>query len=149
MVSGLIPYAKYYLPDAKVAVCLLSNRATSQQEDALLEIIKQAASQKNCLVVASIDFSITSSGGSAAHDRQTQAAIEQLDYRAISEMDDANLDSPQALTVIFAVRDGARRGRGRSAGPQQFRPDFVPAATTRRSGRNTTYFIYGAISTKD
>ena len=108
-VAGLIPFIKYYYPDAEVAVCLLSNRLSREKRERAVQILGNAAASGRTLLLASVDCSHYLTPAEAKlRDEETAAAIESFDYEKIRRFTDSNIDSPQTLEVFlrYAERNG-------------------------------------------
>ena len=101
--SDLIPYAKYYLPDAKVVTILLSRQVTLQQTEDMAEVLAAQGNDKKILVVGSIDFSHgLSVEEGKKRDEGTLAAINHHDLAAIKKMSNEHLDSPETLCTLLS-----------------------------------------------
>lgn len=103
-VAGLIPFVKYYLPDAEVSVCLLSNRLSQKRLEEVQRVIKAQSQGQNILVLASADCShYLTYDAAKKRDIETAAAIEGFRYEQIMGFSDSNVDSPQAVTTFMTV----------------------------------------------
>ncbi|NLW79720.1 MAG: AmmeMemoRadiSam system protein B [Ruminococcaceae bacterium] len=141
--AGLVPYIAHYLPDAKVAVCLVSVQAAEKRMEALRQHLFEYAESGNVLLVASADFSHYQQPEVAAvYDAATQRSIEAFDYDTISAYSSKNVDSPQALTAFLkavAHFDADLVQLGHSSSPEKIaagisNPIFEAGITT--------YFVY-------
>ncbi|MCL2415539.1 MAG: AmmeMemoRadiSam system protein B [Defluviitaleaceae bacterium] len=102
--SVLIPYIHHYLPNTKVAPILLNRSLSFEGTINLFDWIADwiDESEKNILLVASIDFShFLTSAESAERDSVTANAILNKDYFLIHTMDDSYLDSPASLIIFL------------------------------------------------
>lgn len=109
--SSLVPYIKYYLPDAKMVTMLLTRRVTLEQSNDIAQLLASIAQNKKCLVVGSVDFSHGLSAKEAKlRDKDTRQAILTNDLARIKRMPNENLDSPETLcTVLYYMQEhGAR-----------------------------------------
>lgn len=101
-VSGLIPYVKYYLPDAQVSAVLLQNRLEPQRAEALAGELLRLSEEKKLLLICSVDFShYLTPREAAAQDAVTRRALEEMDIPSIQRFSDSNMDSPQSVTVFL------------------------------------------------
>jgi len=103
-VSVLIPYIKYYLPDAKVAPFLLNRRLTLETVYNFAKILSDEinASGKKVLFIGSIDFShYLPISFAKENDKITEAAILNKNYRKIQEFSNEYVDSPQSLNTFL------------------------------------------------
>ncbi len=100
--TGLVPFIKYYLPDVKIAACLLSNKLEKEREEELAKELFRLSREKNILLLCSVDFSHTLMPIEAAeHDLQTINAVKNFDYATLSSFSDTNIDSPQSIKILL------------------------------------------------
>lgn len=103
-ISSLVPYVKYYLPEAKIVPLLLHGNLGPEGSKDLAEKIRDAAGSRSWIVIGSIDFSHYLPPDTADKmDEITLEAIEAADLRAISRMDNDYLDSPPSLMTILEI----------------------------------------------
>lgn len=104
--SSLIPYVKYYLPDAKVASLLISGRADKTVPPKTAELLKEMSEDKSCLFVFSIDFShYLPPEKTEEMDKITLEAVMSRDLDSIAEMSDDNMDSPRCMCTFLELMD--------------------------------------------
>ncbi len=104
--SSLLPYLKYYLPDAKVACLLISGRADKAAPKKTAELLKDISEDKNCLFVFSIDFShYLPPEKTEEMDKITLEAVLSRDLESIAEMTDDNMDSPRCMCTFLELMD--------------------------------------------
>ncbi len=104
--SSLLPYVKYYLPDAKVACLLVSGRADKAVPKKTAELLKEMSEDKSCLFVFSIDFShYLPPEKTEDMDKITLEAVLSRDLDSISEMTDDNMDSPRCMCTFLELMD--------------------------------------------
>lgn len=105
-VAGLIPYVRACFPDAKVTVCLLSNRLSQDRLDALLREIFALSEEKKILLLGSIDFSHYLQPDEAAkYDAQTMDILETGQWKRLRGLDDKNMDSPKTLELLIRYNE--------------------------------------------
>ena len=103
-VAGLIPFVKHYLPNAKVMVCLLSNRLTEERRAEASRLLRELCANGKTLLVASVDCShYLGPEEAAAMDEITAAAIESFDLKTVMTFGDSNIDSPQTVSVLLEL----------------------------------------------
>lgn len=105
----LIPYIYHYLPGTPVAPILLSRALSLDEIVNLYRWLENwiAASDKNVLLVASIDFShFLTPSEAALRDVATKQAIHERDFQRLHAMCDYYLDSPAAMIVFLKYLDG-------------------------------------------
>lgn len=141
--AGLIPFVKYYLPDTKAAVLLLSNRLSRERLSAVWETVQKVCAENRVLLVASADCShYLMPADAAKRDGETAEAIESFDYGRILGFSDANVDSPQTVTTFLKVAEPMTLTRlGHSSSPEK-----LPFALTNPAYDEgiTTYYVYAA-----
>ena len=149
-VAGIIPFVKKYLPEARVSVCLVSNRLSAKRLEALQGLAAELAEEGDLLLVASVDCSHYLTPQEAVPmDEETAQAIESWDFGRIMTFGDDHVDSPQAVTTFLAV--------ARSAGAELVRldhsssPEKLPYALSNPVyGEGiTTYYVYAAMTAEN
>ncbi|MCL1995863.1 MAG: AmmeMemoRadiSam system protein B [Defluviitaleaceae bacterium] len=103
-VSILIPYIYHYLPGVPVAPLLVSRRLSFEQTLELFWWIQNwiEKSQKNVLLVASIDFShFLTVPQSRVADQTTKEAIRNHDLQTIHRMNYHHVDSAASLIIFL------------------------------------------------
>jgi phosphate transport system substrate-binding protein len=113
--ATLMPFIKYYLPQAQVVSIILSRECRLEQLHALAEIIYETGRIKPVFVLASIDFShYLHIEETAQRDAVTDALIQAGDIQAIKELGGGNIDSPESMITLInytAHFPGARAER--------------------------------------
>lgn len=104
--SSIIPYVKYFLPEAKTACVLMSKGAHESFPSALSEILAEYESKKNCLFLFATDFSHYLQPYQADEmDEQTRMAVFSKDYHTISAMTNSHVDSPHSLETFVRLSE--------------------------------------------
>lgn len=107
-VGALMPFIKYFIPEAKVVPIIIQHGATLQEVDELLDAIAPYLDE-DAVLLASVDFSHYLTRSEAQlKDQITLQAMEKFDYTALFKMGDDHLDSPASLACSF--RWAERRG---------------------------------------
>jgi AmmeMemoRadiSam system protein B len=106
-VSSLVPYIKYFLPDAKIVPVLLHGNLSQKDAVKLGSLLGRIMSDDpGTIMIASIDFSHYLSTPEADRmDIITWKAISSWDLDAISRMGNDNLDSVPSMTAMMAAMD--------------------------------------------
>ena len=100
----MIPFVKHYLPNAKVMVCLLSNRLTEERRAETSRLLRELCADGKTLLVASVDCShYLGPEEAATMDEITAAAIESFDLGTVMTFGDSNIDSPQTVSVLLEL----------------------------------------------
>lgn len=110
-IAALVPYVKYYLPDARIVPILLHGNYGLEASKRLAREIQAAAGDESYIVIGSVDFSHYLPPDEADRkDEITLKAIADRDLEAISRMDNGHLDSPPSvITVLEAMNlEGAK-----------------------------------------
>lgn len=98
-ISGLVPFVKKSLPQAKIVPIILKYR-TNQQEIKDLSLAIEKYSHDNTLVLASVDFSHYQSALVADfHDAKSRNVIENL---AVDRTANLEIDSPASIAVVLS-----------------------------------------------
>lgn len=122
-ISSLVPYIKYYLPEAKIVPVLLYGNYTPGQSKKLGTLLAEIAAERpDTAILASIDFSHYLDVVTA--DRMDEATLDAIcswDLDRLGMMNNDNLDSvPSAITLLTAMdalgaRDIAVTGHNNSS----------------------------------
>ncbi len=143
--AGLVPFVRYYLPRARVAACLVSNRLGGEALTALVDTAASLCENNRVLLVASVDCShYLSSANAAARDEQTKQAVASGDMARILTFGDANIDSPQA--VVTLLETARRQGADITLLDHASSADKLPFSSDNPAFREgvTTYHVYAA-----
>ncbi len=96
-VTGLLRDLKYYFPHAKIAPFMFRRDATYDEVKILVDSL--SSSCRDCLVVASVDFSHTESAVlSSLHDEFTLRALNHANVTSLYNL--AEVDSPESLAFL-------------------------------------------------
>ncbi len=112
-ISALIPYIKYYIPDAKIVPVLLHGNYTQRDSKELGGLLAEIISDRpDAVILASIDFSHYLDVNKADKmDEKTLAAISSWNMDEISMMSNDNLDSvPSVITLLTAMDTVGAKG---------------------------------------
>lgn len=96
--SALIPFVKYYFPEAKAACLLVGSSADRNASEDISRLLTDISREKKCLFLFSVDFShYLEPDDTDRHDSETRKAVISGDLDAINRMTDANVDSYRCL----------------------------------------------------
>ncbi len=110
-ISSIVPYIKYYLPNAKIVPIILHGNYGMKNSIELGHKIFSSISQKKALVIASVDFSHYLTPEKADKmDEITLRALKAWDISAISQMTNDNMDSPPSIMTFLTVMKDAGTG---------------------------------------
>lgn len=105
-ISGLVPYIKHYLPDAKLLPVLLHGDYGPEDSERLGSFLAESLQGKKAVILASVDFSHYLPVDRADRmDEITLQALEGMDSEKISKMDNDNLDSPPSIITLLAAME--------------------------------------------
>lgn len=100
----LMPFVRYYFPEAKTACLLVSGRSEPIISADIAQLLREMAAEKNCLFVFSIDFShYLDPDMTAEMDSITLDAVMSRDTELISRMTDDNLDTPRGMCAFIEL----------------------------------------------
>jgi AmmeMemoRadiSam system protein B len=103
-ISGLVPYIKHYLPEARILPVLLHGDYGMENSEKLGRLLAESLRDKKAVVVASVDFSHYLPVGKADRmDEITLQALKSMDAERISRMSNDNLDSPPSVIALLAA----------------------------------------------
>ena len=104
--SAIIPFVKYYYPDAKVACLLVSGRTSTDMSQQIAELLASIAKEKNCLFVFSVDFShYLTLEETDVCDEQTREAVLSGDLDMISRMGSDHMDAPRCMHIFISLTE--------------------------------------------
>lgn len=102
-VAGLMPFIKYYLPNANVVPLIISNHTTEEEAELLAENLINYM-DKDTVLVAPVDFSHYLTNEQAGEkDKLTLGVIKNHDYRQLFTLNNDYLDSPSSVAVLLMV----------------------------------------------
>ena len=141
--SSHIPFIKSYLPDAKVAVLLVSPRAGRDFPARLADTLYDLSQQKRIFFAFSIDFSHYLQPYEAEkHDAETLEAVMNGDTGTIERFTNDNVDTPYCLGTfvrLSALLGGkiteADHGNTYTVGNLPYTPSLFPEGVT-------SYFVF-------
>lgn len=110
-VGNLMPFVKYYLPEARVVPVVMHRNVGEKEVQGLLATLKPVLDRRT-VVVASVDFSHYLTAGQAEEkDRITLRCMKRFDYSVLFRMGNDHLDAPAALVCAMrrAEMEGARK----------------------------------------
>lgn len=102
-VSGIMPFIKYYLPQAKVVPILLSGKLNKNDSAVLANSLSKFIT-KDAVVVAAVDFShYLTSSQAKKKDQTTLAVMKDFDYKQLYLLNNDYLDSPPSIGALLMV----------------------------------------------
>jgi MEMO1 family protein len=100
-VSGIIPFVKYYLPDARVVPILLSG-FMSERDISNLSVNLAQVMDHDTVLIAAVDFSHNLTSPEAqAKDKITYALMQSGNYGKILNLNNEYLDSPASVVTLL------------------------------------------------
>jgi len=104
--SSLVPFIKYYFPEASVAVLLVEANAPRDFSERASALLARFAEEKNCLFVFSVDFShYLGPEQIYERDEESRLAILEADTEKIARMTNANVDSPKSILAFLGLNE--------------------------------------------
>ena len=101
-IKTIIPFIKYYFPEAKVVPIILTSRHDQSMSLVLAQKISLLLEDKKTLILSSIDFSHYLDLATAEqNDQVSLEAIYNRDYSLLSNLNSDYLDSPPTLIVLL------------------------------------------------
>lgn len=98
-ISGLVPFIKNSLPEAKILPIILKLNTPQKDLDYLADYLANNTSKKKTLVLASVDFSHYQPLSVANfHDQTSQAVMEDFDLNRVHNLE---LDSPGSIYTVL------------------------------------------------
>lgn len=135
--SYLVPWLRHAFPEATLLPVLISGALDREGCLALSETLSAFASQKRCLVVASIDFSHDQAPEAAlAYDAVTWRHIRNTDAKAVLRLDNRHLDAPPTLATFLLTMEHVGAGDPALVGHAE-----ASLFLGRRVDRTTSYLV--------
>lgn len=101
--SAIMPFIKYYLPDAKVVPILISGGLTQDDSELLANKLSSFIT-KDVIIVAPVDFSHYLTNSQAKEkDETTLQVLKEFNYRKLYLLNNDYLDSPPSIGVLLMV----------------------------------------------
>ncbi|MCL2703456.1 MAG: AmmeMemoRadiSam system protein B [Defluviitaleaceae bacterium] len=98
----ITPFIRHYLPEAQIVSIMLSRGCTMEELEALAGILHEISLEKNILLLSSVDFShFQEISETERRDAATHGFIMAEDYRALKDLDNSYLDSPEAVILLM------------------------------------------------
>lgn len=108
-IAALIPYVKYYLPEAKVVPLILHGNLGLDSSMELANTLLECIGEREYIVIGSVDFSHYLPPNEAEQmDEISIKAIKERDFLAISRMDNDYLDSPPTIMTLLELMNKER-----------------------------------------
>ncbi len=143
--AGLIPFVKYYLPEASVSCLLVSGTAGNNASDDISETLSGLSEEKNCLFVFSVDFShYLNPEDTQLHDEETLDAILNEDFDRITKMDNANMDSPLCICTFLKLSNILNCDVANLDHSNSLKISRLPYTHSSFANGLTSYFIFAA-----
>lgn len=102
-VSGILPFVKYYIKDARVVPILLK-RGFSEKESEILASQIAGMADEDTVIVAAVDFSHYLTGGQAKKkDEVTLKIMQDFDYPKLYPLNNDYMDSPPSIGILLKV----------------------------------------------
>lgn len=102
--STVIPFVKYYFPEAKTACLLVGSYSDKDISEDISKLLTEISKEKKCLFVFSIDFShYLEPNETDRRDKETLSAVLSGDIVSINQMTDANVDSYRCLGAFVRL----------------------------------------------
>lgn len=102
-VSAIMPFIKFYLPQAKVVPILLSGKMTQNESELLADGLSSILT-KETVLVASVDFShYLLSKEAQKKDETTIQAIKNFNYKQLYLFNNDYLDSPPSIGTLLGA----------------------------------------------
>lgn len=103
-ISALVPYIKYYFPDAQIAFILVDEKADKDIPERLAKLY--SGFDKECLFLFSADFShYLPAHNTEKNDLETIEAVAEMNYKKVAAMTDDNVDSPYVLSTFMHLAE--------------------------------------------
>lgn len=145
-VSALIPFAKYYFPEAKISAVLVGAETDKKVPEKLSAALSELYGEKNILTVFSVDFShYLQPHDTAEHDEETRRAVLAGDLSAVAAMTDSNMDSPYCIGTFMRLTDNLGGGIMELDHSNSLEMSGLPYSAAAFPEGLTSYFVFGGV----
>lgn len=145
-VSSLIPFVKYYFPDAKVSAVLVGVNADKKVPEMLSAALSELYGEKRILTVFSVDFShYLQPRDTAEHDEETRRAVLGGDLSAVAAMTDSNMDSPYCIGTFMRLTEQLGGSIAELDHSNSLEMSGLPYSAEAFPEGLTSYFIFSGI----
>ncbi|MGN0586920.1 MAG: AmmeMemoRadiSam system protein B [Oscillospiraceae bacterium] len=145
-VSSLIPFAKYYFPEAKISAVLVGAAVDKKTPDKLAAALTELYGERNILTVFSVDFShYLQPYDTAEHDEETRRAVLAGDLSAVAAMTDSNMDSPYCIGTFMRLTDNLGGGIAELDHSNSLEMSGLPYSAAAFPEGLTSYFVFGGV----
>ncbi|MFA6294792.1 MAG: AmmeMemoRadiSam system protein B [Candidatus Paceibacterota bacterium] len=104
-IGSIVPFIKYYIPDAKVVPIILSGNLEMEQIKNMVETLVPRINKKT-VILASMDFSHYQDKSQAEiNDEITLKLMRAKDYEKIINLNSAYVDSPPSIIALLMVME--------------------------------------------
>jgi AmmeMemoRadiSam system protein B len=104
-VGGLMPYIKYYLPNANVTPIILKSSTTLEESNYLAQSLLKHIDE-NTVVIAAVDFSHYLNAKQAnINDKVSLDLIKSRNFEKIMQLNNDYVDSPQSIVVLLKINE--------------------------------------------
>lgn len=103
-VAAIMPFIKFYLPDARVVPILLSGFMTIEETRILAERLKNYFNNDDIVILAAVDFSHGLPNQKAQKkDEITFELMKTFNFKKLLSLDSEYLDSPASIIVLLRI----------------------------------------------
>jgi hypothetical protein len=104
-IYNVVPYIKYYFPEAKIVPLIVSGKLTKSETEKLGYYLANYINEET-LIISSVDFShYLTTEQANNNDGITRTALINRDYSKIYSLNNDYLDSPAAIITILTAMD--------------------------------------------
>lgn len=147
--SAVIPFVKYYFPDAKTACLLVGSSADKDISEDISKLLMDISQEKKCLFVFSVDFShYLEPNDTDRHDMETRSAVLSGDIDSINQMTDANVDSYRCLGAFVRLCEALDCEIRELDHSNSMEVTDIPYDNVRYGEGLTSYFVFAGEAEK-
>jgi len=107
-IQALLPYVKFYLPDAKIVPVIFSRNISVGQLKTIERRLKPVADDPGTILVASVDFAHYGTCDEAvSRDAVTRGILERRDPESLFNLTNRFLDSPASVFLAYRLFEGS------------------------------------------
>lgn len=108
-IYGILPFIKYYIPDAKIVPVLVSGYSSKEEVEFFIENLAKFYDD-DLIVVASVDFShYLNSDEARKNDEETISVIKNFDYDTLLGFNNDFIDSPVSVASVMMMMEKLKK----------------------------------------
>lgn len=108
-ITGIVPYIRYYFPNAHIVPIVVSQKITQQESSDLVSLLSSQLKDVSVVVVAAVDFShALVSNEAKKRNAESLQTMQDRSYSTLLSYGNDHVDSPKSIEVFLRTMDAVR-----------------------------------------